>query len=75
MKKIILVASSLFLVGAVFTSCKKDYTCACTFDTSTGVTDDMQNFPLGKLKKSDAKTTCKAAETTWAMFGAKCDLK
>lgn len=75
MKKISMIAAAAFLVGTLFTSCKKDYTCACTFNTTTGVTDDMLNFQTGKMSKKDAKAACEMAQTTWALFGASCELK
>lgn len=75
MKKLILVASVAIFGVVAMTSCKKTHTCKCSFDVSTGITDDMTSFEIGKSSKKDAKAACEAAETTWAIFGAKCSLK
>ena len=56
-----------------FTSCKKDYTCECTFTPPT----QMLSIPFEKATKSDAEDGCKAAETTWKMTdpATSCSLK
>lgn len=41
------------LLAVAFTSCKKEYTCSCTFGSET------KDIPSGtKLSKKDAKTWC-----------------
>ncbi len=68
----------LSLLGLVFgslvamTSCKKDYTCDCTFTTAPDITIDIT-----KAKKADAQDACDSAETTYkiADSGASCTLK
>jgi hypothetical protein len=67
MKKVILVAAVGMMALA---SCKKDYTCDCTLDGS----DDL-SVALNGYKKGDAQDACDAAETTWSIFNAKCELK
>jgi histone acetyltransferase (RNA polymerase elongator complex component) len=56
-----------------FTSCKKDYTCTCTFTNGTSTL----NIAINKAKKKDAQSTCDAAQTTYrsADPGAACTLK
>lgn len=59
------------LITVAFTSCKKDWTCKCTF--TTGPDFDL---PFTNATKGDAKDACDAAETTYKMVdaGAKCEL-
>lgn len=64
MKKVILplLMAGLFVAGV--TSCKKDYTCACSGD---GWTLDAK---FENVKKKDAEETCDAAETTYKIGDA-----
>lgn len=68
MKKLALIA---VVAGFVFTSCKKDYTCHCTF-TGGGTLD----IAIKNTKKK-AQDSCDAAETTYkgGDSGAACTLK
>ncbi len=75
MKKFILVASVAIFGVLVMTSCKKEYTCDCTFDPGVTLGSDMKAFSLGKTTKKKAKETCETAEKTWALVGAKCTVK
>ena len=52
MKKITLLAA--VVIAASFASCKKNYTCVCTY-TSAGTTETY-TYDLGKIKKKDATT-------------------
>ena len=36
----------------LMTSCKKDYTCACSYNN--GIADVTQDFPMNNAKKKDA---------------------
>lgn len=60
MKKLLFV----FAIAAVgsLASCKKDYTCNCTYNDVFG---DQQNesFDYDKQKKSDAEDACDTQET------------
>ena len=59
MKKITLLA--VVLVAASFASCKKNYTCDCTW------TDDGSSagsYTSGKIKKKDAKAWCEGNNTS-----------
>lgn len=67
MKKIAPIAI-VALIGALsLTSCKKVYTCACTYNgTTTEVSSGV------KLSKKDAKAWCTSVNTT---SGVSCGLK
>lgn len=68
MKKIILVAAvATFALG--MTSCKKDYTCDCSY-TSGGSTATSSST-IKNAKKSDAKAACTALQ----VGGFTCTLK
>lgn len=62
-----------FIMALGFTSCKKDYTCECTFTAPT----PMITLPYEKTTKADAEEACDAAEVTYkvADAGASCSLK
>jgi hypothetical protein len=70
MKKALLVA---VVAGFAMTSCKKDYTCACTNVPVLGTI----NIEIPKAKKKDAQATCDQAETTYKVGdpNASCELK
>lgn len=55
---------AIAMLGMMFTSCKKEYTCQCTVN---GTTTDVWTQ---KLKKSDAEAACTAANVV-----ATCKLK
>ncbi len=60
MKKLILLAA-VAVFAVVATSCKKDYTCTCTFEDGEKLV-----LPAGKTTKSKAKDSCSAAQTTYS---------
>jgi len=51
-------------------SCKKDYTCTCTYSTSSAI--PQQTFPINDAKKSDAKDACDELTTTYTPVGGNC---
>ena len=72
MKKITLLA----IVACAFSlaSCKKDYTCTCTY-TPTGGTATTYTYEMKDVKKKDAKSTCNSLGATWIVAGGSCDFK
>ena len=60
MKKLALIA---VVAGFAFTSCKKDYTCACK--DSSGDSVATGSF---KASKKDATDSCDALETQWKAY-------
>ncbi len=72
MKKIAPIAM-VALIGALsLTSCKKNYTCDCTYSVS-GVSQTY-SWQTGKVKKSDAKAACEGYTATgWTNIS--CSLK
>jgi len=62
-----------FIIAAtctiLFTSCKKDYHCSCTFNNTVKYTTD-----LGKQTKSDAKDQCSEYEHTIPGEDWNCDI-
>lgn len=71
MKKLLVLG--LVLGGlAAMTSCRKDYTCDCSFSSGEDLT-----IPLDNYKKSEAEDACNSAETTYqnADSDASCTLK
>ena len=66
MKKVIF--GSVLALGLVaFTSCKKDYTCDCTYTWEfDGVTTEYEfSYSILKAKKSDAQANCDDYASTW----------
>lgn len=75
MKKIAPIAAIALLGIIVLPSCKKDYTCACTYTDANG---DQQTIdvPMDHVTKKDAKSACNAASATYSAFtGVECKLK
>ncbi len=67
MKKLVLLASAAFIVASM-TSCKKDYTCNCTYAGTT--------YPYTiTAKKKDAKDACNSIGSVWISYGGTCSLK
>ena len=66
MKRVYTVIA-LIMIIAGFSSCDKDYTCACTFDNTS------KNFEvkLTKMRKNDAKTLC----DDYSVYVGNCALK
>jgi hypothetical protein len=58
------------LLGMMFTSCKKSYTCSCK--TSAGVASGSYTYP--KAKKSDAQAACDVWNNAAALSGGSCSL-
>lgn len=71
MKKVFIGSSVALLALVVLSSCKKDYTCVCTFTGGTTLNIDIKD-----AKKKDAESSCAAAETTYkgADPGASCSI-
>ena len=68
MKKVLAVAAlSVFALA----SCKKDYTCKCTYTNGS-----VMNIEIKKAKEKDAESTCSSAQTTYSAAdpGVKCAL-
>jgi hypothetical protein len=61
MKKIALTLAGIAFVAVTLTSCKKDYTCTCTFDIA-GVSGSVSETQ--KLSKKDAEEWCEGESTT-----------
>lgn len=76
MKKIASIAAVALLGIIVLPSCKKDYTCVCSYtDPSTGETISAEGS-LGKTTKKDAKAACEGWNSKYAGFtGVECKLK
>lgn len=55
-----------FFVAASFTSCKKDYVCACTATFDGG--KETQAYPIVDQKKKDAKDACETLESTFKLL-------
>jgi hypothetical protein len=73
MKKLLSIAAVTVALVSL-SSCKKDYTCTCTFSGS-GAGLPNQVIEYKDVKKKDAKESCDQAQTTWATLGAACELK
>ena len=67
MKKIAPIVAIVAL-GAMFTSCKKDYKCTCTAGGQSYTTE------LKDVKKSDAKAACDTWGSIYTMAGGSCSL-
>jgi len=65
MKKVLLIAAVAFTI----TSCKKDYTCTCTYDGKT------YPFEMKDVKKKDAKDACNSLGSAYITQGGTCDFK
>lgn len=71
MKKIILPALFLGAIAFGSTSCKKDYTCECTFSGSaSGSISETQ-----KMSKKDAKAWCEESSSSANGITVTCALK
>lgn len=71
MKKITLLAA--VVIAASFASCKKNYTCVCTY--TSGGTTETYTYDLGKIKKKDAKDNCNTVGSLWVTAGGSCEAK
>lgn len=57
MKKVLIGSGFALMALVVLSSCKKDYTCACTYDSTT------VNMEYTDVKKKDAEDACSTQET------------
>lgn len=75
MRKLFPVAV-IALVAVMFTSCKKDYTCSCTYtDPSTNTVIIAPNITIHDTK-SHAQSACSALNVNYTGFvNASCSLK
>ncbi len=73
MKKIASIAAIALFGAMAMTSCKKDYTCTCTYNIAGQTTST--DFSLGKQKKKDAEAACSARVSTLAGTSVSCNLK
>lgn len=63
--KLIKTATFLFCITLAFTSCKKEFTCACTVTVDVplfGSVSTSENTTIKDTKKK-AKSACKSAES------------
>lgn len=71
-KHILLFAAGALIFG--LSSCKKDWTCECTFTAVDGSTQTSTTiFP--KSTKKDAQTACDQAEQALSYANGNCTLK
>ncbi len=73
MKKIAPIVMVAFIGALSLTSCKKEYTCSCSY-TVNGQTTTSEVKSGTKLSKKDAKAWC-TAYTNAAWTGLSCSLK
>lgn len=71
MKKAILLAGVLFVVGTTMVSCKKDYTCKCskTYTTGNGTTTKDYSVYTYKDTRNRAETRCNENTNTGTDLG------
>ena len=72
MKKTITTIIAVVFIAASFTSCKKDYTCTCTYPSNSALNS---SFTYPKVTKSIATTDCNTESTSAAVAGGSCALK
>jgi len=80
MKKTIIFGAIALLGASSLTSCKKAWTCDCTFNYSG--TSTTTSLPITDQKKKDAKTICGAYDKTYGTaymsldgYSGSCELK
>jgi len=73
MKKLLSIAAVTVALVSL-SSCKKDYTCSCTY-TATGLGTQTTNTTIADAKKKDAETACDNIQTTYSLLGGTCELK
>lgn len=71
MKKVLPFVAAIALLGAV--SCKKEYTCECTYDDGAGSTGSVS--ATATLSKKDAEAWCDDTQSASVLTGYSCDLK
>jgi hypothetical protein len=62
MKKLALLSLALMTSAVVFTSCKKDYVCTCTYTSGGSTSSVSATFHTTKKKATDA---CSASSTAY----------
>lgn len=70
MKKILFIAA---LAGLSFASCKKEYTCECTY--SGGGVSGTASETYSKMKKKDAEKKCDENDETGSATTVDCSIK
>jgi|LakMenEpi03Aug12_release.lakeMendotaPanAssembly.Ray.scaffolds.fasta_scaffold2332830_2 hypothetical protein len=74
MKHILIAGLSLFTLS-LFSSCDKDYTCACTY---AGFSDKNFEVKLESMRHNDAKVMCRDYATfvdSTSFYDISCELK
>jgi hypothetical protein len=71
MKKIILLAGSLLMLGSLTTSCKKDYVCKCskTYTSGTGSSTNDYSVYTYKDSRNRAEDRCNENTKSGSDFG------
>lgn len=64
MKRMLLFMSTI----TIFYSCKKDWTCQCTYN------DNTYNYQLRDIKKSNSDSECAISGNQWIIIGGKCEV-
>lgn len=64
MKKVLLGSAFALLALVVLSSCKKDYTCACT------ILGQSSSSTMVDVKKKDAESACNSLETQAKLIDA-----
>jgi len=72
MKKLSMIAMGVVLVASL-ASCKKDYTCTCTYNDGAGSTGSGSY--TYKDTKKNAEANCEANEVAVGSTSWKCELK
>ncbi len=75
MKKVALFFAVTFVAAMMFSSCSKDYTCACEWEM---MDEKMtQDYVYEGVKKADAEETCDAQQVAVRIIdpNGKCELK
>lgn len=72
MKKLFTVVMGVVFVAAL-TSCKKNYTCTCTYDDGAGTTGSASY--TYKDTKKNAESNCDANEIAVGSTSWKCEIK
>lgn len=72
MKKTIATVIAVIFVAASFTSCKKDFTCSCTYSSNSALNYD---YKYTKVKKKDAQASCDGLDSSAKLVNGSCTLK
>ena len=64
---------AIALLGMMFTSCKKAYTCTCTI-TSNGVSVTGSGTSQEKMSKKDAKAACDKGDSSANGITSECEI-